>query len=232
MLYFARTFNDTIREAWGIFLLQFFILIVGIILLIFIFRYVRAIIKRCRFVTSTSVFCKMSNIDYKKTAWQYASIFKNTNKADLIIDTKEKRYVVKYFTPSIVKNINLHFITPNRYYITNVKGFVLITRNAGSLLRASFFKPKNIEATFLSLTHTEMYEHIKGEKRLPTIDFDVYKCDDKETENILIINPVPLNIKYINKNKFDQLFGGDTYSNFKVYSTEEFLLYVKRNHSK
>ena len=77
-----------------------------------------------------------------------------------------------------------------------------------------------------------MYEHIKGEKHLPSIEFDAYKCEDKETENILIINPVPLNIKYINKNKFDQLFSGDTYSNFKVYSTEEFLLYVKRNHSK
>ena len=229
---YLRTFDDTIKEAWGLFLLELLALILVIVLSVFAFRYIRAICKRRRFVRKITALCKSNKILFNKNAWQYASIFRNTKKPDLIIDTESKRYVIKYFTPSIVKNINLHFITPNRYFITNVKGYILVTRNAGALIRAGFFKPKNIESTFLSLTHTEIVEFVKGEKKFPSIEFDKYKHESKKTQNVLIINPIPLNVKYINKNKFDLLLSGDSYHNYQMYSTEEFLLGFKRWHEK
>ena len=148
------------------------------------------------------VFCKAQGIHINKTAPLLISIFKNTKLPELLLETEEKRYILKYFTPSIVKNINLNFITPNDYFLTSVKGFVLITRNAGALIRASFFKPKNIESTFLKLTHTEVHERIKGQKFLPSPNYEKYHSDNKVTENILIINPIPLNIKYVHVNRF------------------------------
>lgn len=99
------------------------------------------------------------------------------------------------------------------------------------LIRSSFFKPKNIETTFLKLTHTEIIEKMKGIKHLPTIDFLRYDVDNKKTENILIINPIPLNIKYINANCFELLLSGDKYDNYRVYSANEFYLGFVRNNS-
>lgn len=231
-MFFATTWEQTIIRAWALFLLEVLGLIIFIALSILAFRYLRAINKRKKFVKKAVSFCKSNNIQVKKTSWQYASIFRNAKKPDMVIDTDIKRYVIKFFTPSIVKNINLHFITPNRYFVTNVKGYILVTRNAGALIRAGFFKPKNVEDTFLKLTHTEIIELVKGEKPLADFSFDDFRDNSKETENILIINPIPLNVKYINKNRFDLLLSGDCYSNYKMYSTEEFLLFINRMHGK
>lgn len=222
----------SIIRSWVKFLFELLILILIIAVIVLIYRYIRAIYKRARFVTKATFYCKTNKLKLQKNSFQYLSILCNTKKPDLIMETENKRYVIKYFTPSILKNVNLSFITPNRYFITNVKGFILVAKNVGFLLRARLFKPKNIDSTFLSLTHTEITEHIKGEKRLPTISFDLYKSAEKETENILIINPIPLNVKYINKNKFDLLLSGDEYHNFKIYSSEEFLMTFIRAHEK
>ncbi len=224
--------TQTIVRDWGIFLFQIFVLIISIAVVIFVYRYVRAILKRTIFFFKLKVFCKTQSIPIKKTGSQFTSIFKNTKSPELLIETVEKRYIIKYFTPSIVKNVNLNFITPNDYFLTSVKGFVLVTRNAGALIRASFFKPKNIESTFIKLTHTEIHEKVKGQKFLPTPNYEKYNRDGKETENILIINPIPLNIKYIHINRFEQLLGGDEYGNFKIYSTNEFYLNFVRNNQK
>ncbi len=224
--------TQTIVRDWGIFLFQIFVLIISIAVFILVYRYVRAILKRTIFFFKLNVFCKTQSISIKKTGSQFISIFKNTKSPELVIETTDKRYIIKYFTPSIVKNVNLNFITSNDYFLTSVKGFVLVTRNAGALIRASFFKPKNIEATFLKLTHTETHEKVKGQKFLHTPDYGKYHNDNKETENILIINPIPLNIKYVHVNRFEPLLGGDEYGNFKVYSTNEFYLNIVRNNQK
>ena len=224
--------TKTIIRDWGIFLFQIFVLIICIAFFILIYRYARAILKRIIFFAKIKVFCKVQGIHINKTAPLFISIFKNTKSPELLLETEEKRYILKYFTPSIVKNINLNFITPNDYFLTSVKGFVLITRNAGALIRTSFFKPKNIESTFLKLTHTEVHERIKGQKFLPSPNYEKYHSDNKVTENILIINPIPLNIKYVHVNRFEPLLAGDEYGKFKVFSTNEFYLYFVRNNKK
>ena len=224
--------TQTIVRDWGIFLLQILILIISIALFILLYRYVRAILKRTIFLFKLKIFCKMQDISIKKTGSWSISVFMNTKSPELLIETEEKRYVVKFFTPSVVKNVNLNFITPNDYFLTSVKGFVLVTRNAGALIRYSFFRPKNIESTFLKLTHTEIHEKIKGQKFLPTPEYGKYHSIEKKTENILIINPIPLNIKYAHVNRFESLLGGDEYGNFKVYSTNEFYLNFVRNNKK
>ena len=224
--------TKTIIRDWGIFLFQIFVLIICIAFFILIYRYARAILKRIIFFVKIKVFCKAQGIHINKTAPLLISIFKNTKLPELLLETEEKRYILKYFTPSIVKNINLNFITPNDYFLTSVKGFILTTRNAGALIRASFFKPKNIESTFLKLTHTEVHERIKGQKFLPSPNYEKYHIDNKVTEKILIINPIPLNIKYVHVNRFEPLLGGDEYGKFKVFSTNEFYLYFVRNNKK
>ena len=223
--------TETIIRDWGIFLFQTFLLITFIAIAILIYRYVRAIIRRIAFLSKLTLFCRMKNIKIQKTGSALLSIFKNTKAPELIIDNDCKRYVIKFFTPTIVKNVNINFISPNYYFLTSVKGYILFARNAGALIRTSFFKPKNIEATFLKLTHTETVEKMKGRKHLPTIDFSRYSTNEKETENILIINPIPLNIKYINANRFELLLSGDKYDNYRVYSANEFYLGFVRNNS-
>ena len=223
--------TQTILRAWGIFLFQIFVLIVSIAIFILIYRYIRALLKRVIFLVKINVFCKKNHIQVRKTKLQLLSVFKNTKSPELIIENNVKRYVIKFFTPTIVKNVNLNFVSPNYYFLTNVKGYVLLTRNAGSLIKARFFKPKNIEDTFLKMTHKELVEKVKGQKYLPPIDFEKYKSSEKITENILMITPVPLNMKYINANRFDALMSGDKYANFKVYSTNEFYLEFVRNNS-
>jgi len=221
--------TQTILRDWGIFLLQIFVLILSVAVIILIYRYARAVFKRMIFLIKITAFCKTQSICIKKIAPRFISIFKNTESPELLIETKDKRYVLKFFTPSVVKNINLNFITPNEYFLTSVKGFVLVTRNAGALIRASFFKPKNIESTLLKLSHTEIHEKVKGQKFLPSPTYEKYHSCKMETENILIINPVPLNIKYIHINRFEPLLCGDKYSNFKIYSTNDFYLHFVRN---
>ena len=164
----------------------------------------------------------------KRITLQYGSIFFNTKKVDMVIDTKEKRYVIKYFTPSVTKNINLFFLTPNRYFITTVMGYTLLTRSSGFVIISRLFKPKNIDDLFLKMTYTEMIETVKGEKTLPSVDFDRYATRDKKTENILIINPIPLNVKYLDKNHFEQILSGDRYGDFKIFSSNDFLKLLDR----
>ena len=223
--------TETIIRDWGIFLFQTFLLIIFVAITILIYRYARAIIRRIAFLSKLTLFCKMKNIKIQKIRSAILSIFKNTKTPELIIENNSKRYVIKFFTPSIVKNVNMNFISPNYYFLTSIKGYILIARNAGALIRSSFFKPKNIETTFLKLTHTEIIEKMKGIKHLPTIDFLRYDVDNKKTENILIINPIPLNIKYINANCFELLLSGDKYDNYRVYSANEFYLGFVRNNS-
>ena len=224
--------TQTIVRDWGIFLFQIFVLIICIAVFILVYRYARAILKRTIFLFKLTVFCKTQSIPIKKTGSQFISIFKNIKSPELVIETTDKRYIIKYFTPTIVKNVNLNFITPNDYFLTSVKGFVLVTRNAGALIRASFFKPKNIESTFLKLTHTEIHEKVKGQKFLPSPSYEKYHDENKETENILLINPIPLNIKYVHINRFEPLLGGDEYGGFRIYSTNEFYLNFVRNNQK
>ncbi|MBQ7761768.1 MAG: hypothetical protein IJ400_06910 [Clostridia bacterium] len=213
---------------WLTFLAEIICLVAIVVFLIIAFRYLRAIYKRSKFLARLIPLDVREGVVVKKITSQYGSIFCNTKKVDIIVETKEKRYVIKYFTPSVIKNINLFFITPNRYFITNVKGYTLLLRNVGFIIFARMFKPKRIEETFLRMTHNEIYEVVKGEKHLPTIDFDSYSTKDKITENVLMVNPIPLNIKYINKNRFEPLLSGDEYESFKIFSTDGFLKQLDR----
>ncbi len=215
-------------DHWLRFLVEILCLVAIVVFSIIVFRYLRAIYKRSKFLAKLIPLDARDGVVVKKITSQYVSIFRNTKKVDLIVETKEKRYVIKYFTPSVIKNINLFFITPNRYFITNVKGYTLLLRNVGFIIFARIFKPQTIEETFLRMTHNEIYEVAKGEKKLPIIDFDSYSTKDKITENILIINPIPLNVKYINKNRFDPLLSGDEYGDFKMFSTDGFLKLLDR----
>lgn len=199
-----------------------------IILSISAFRYLRAIYKRSKFLARLMPLDAREGVVVKRITLQYGSIFRNTKKVDLVIDTKEKRYVVKYFTPSVTKNINLFFLTPTRYFITTVMGYTLLTRSSGFIILARLFKPKDIDELFLKMTYTEMIETVKGEKSLPSVNFESYASKDKPTENILIINPIPLNVKCLNKNRLEPLLSGDKYGNFKIFSSNDFLKLLDR----
>lgn len=199
-----------------------------IILSISAIRYLRAIYKRSKFLARLMPLDARKGVEVKRITLQYGSIFRNTKKVDMVIDTTEKRYVVKYFTPSVTKNINLFFLTPNRYFITTVMGYTLLTRSSGFIILSRLFKPKDIDELFLKMTYTEMIETVKGEKALPSVDFDKYASRDKITENVLIINPIPLNVKCLDKNRFVPLLSGDQYHNFKIFSTNDFLKTLDR----
>lgn len=216
------------RYVWAVFLLQLFLLIFGVLLFMYVLRNLRSIFKRKRAISNFKAVCEKNNVVFKKNASLYKSLFKDTTEPEMVIETSEKRYVIKLFNPANIKNINITFLTPEKYIITKANGYILVSKNIYWLFITNMFRPKNISSRFFIPVHIEQYETNKGIKDFPKIDFDTYRLAEKETVNVMMFNPVPLNIKYIDKSHTRQLLSGDKFENYEIYSSGDFLSRLKR----
>ena len=227
MLYLDIVFKTQKQYVWAVFLLQLFILIFGILFFMYVWRNLRVILKRARAVSNFRAVCDKNNIKLEKKSSLYKSLFKDTTEPELVIETDETKYVIKLFNPAVIKNINVTFLSPSEYIVTKANGYILVSKNMYWLFITNLFRPKNISSRFFIPVHTMQYETVKGIKSFPKINFEE-KPSEKKTVNVLMFNPVPLNIKYVDKSHTRQLLSGDKFEGYEIYSSGDFLSRLKR----
>lgn len=169
-------------------------------IILIIFRLSRAIWMRLSFMKKLKRICNNNKYTLKKLRSPLVSIFCKSDKIDLIVDTKENVYNVKFISSLSRKKV-YHFVDANNY-ITYLKFYF-------ALPMATKF---NESILFLSY------------HKFPTV-----KKNNRENEKyVILFNPVPNETTHIGDDGARHVTGnGAMIEDFYVYNANGFCSFIK-----
>ena len=170
-------------------------LLLAFFIVLTVYRLVRAIFMRLKFMGKIGSICKDKKYTIKKLRFPLISIFYKSKKIDLTITTSDIVYHVKFISSLSSKKV-YHFIDENNY-VTYLKMYLALPM----------------------ATKTSESIHFLTFHRFPIIE----KTDSINHKYILLFNPLPNNITYIAKDGSNQIAGnGSMIGDFYVYNGKGF----------
>ena len=164
------------------------------------YRLVRAILMRISFMRRLKAICKDKQYTLKKLRSPLASVFYKSDKIDLIVDTNDTVYNVKFISSLSRKKV-YHFVDETNY-ITYLKLYF-------ALPMATKF---NESILFLSY------------HRFPWVE----KKEADNEKYVMLFNPVPNSITYIaTDGARHTLDNGEMLGDFVVYNGKGFFSFLK-----
>lgn len=172
-------------------------------------KYVRALLKRKSLIKRIKRICRDKALYLKYGFNFYTSIFGKSSTPEVTIISSEKIYKIKMF--ACLRKKDIYTLTsPNSFFTTsNVNPIFVeyhyptmaITKNRDSNLYLSpFYKSRNSYVRDVELT--------------PEIEQEV----SANTVNILCINPIAVKIEVVRTNKAEEVFDGEEFKGYTVYS--------------
>lgn len=225
----AEIQNYEIKEAigsWLIFLGQLALIILGCVLLYFIYRYLRTVKKRIRAVKNLKKSAERAGFKCKKVNG-YLNFNKRNMKTCFMLSNGIEQYNVR-FLATFGKNRNLRFYATNAYVLEKEWGYTLALGKrsmiATELARA--FKPENVSEDFMKITHTEILTFPSD--TIYTQGTEVLRSGN--VHEILILNPVPLKAFYMDTNSWKEIIGGETWQNLSFHDISSFCSMIERKY--
>ena len=209
---------------WAVFLGQVALIVLGIVLLYFVYRYIRTFRKRIKAVKKLKKSAKVSGFKCKKTS-SYLNFDSHNMETCFVLTRGLTQYNVRFLT-TFGKNRTLRFLAPDAYVSEKTVGYMLLInhRNVFGHMMARMFKPKNIPGDLLKWTHSETVTfpsntiYTKGVEVLQT----------GNVHEIVILNPVPLKAFYLDKTTWKQIIGGETWQNLSFHDISSFCSMIER----
>ena len=209
---------------WAVFLGQVALIVLGIVLLYFVYRYIRTFRKRIKAVKKLKKSAERAGFKCKKTG-SYLNFDSHNMETCFVVTRGLTQYNVRFLT-TFGKNRTLRFLAPDAYVSEKTVGYMLLInhRNVFGHMMARMFKPKNIPGDLLKWTHSETVTfpsntiYTKGVEVLQT----------GNVHEIVILNPVPLKAFYLDKTTWKQIIGGETWQNLSFHDISSFCSMIER----
>ena len=183
----------------------------------FIWRYLRAVYSRLRFVSRLRKVCRKGKMKCKIRMPSLLSLFIRYRRSDIRIVAGDKVYSVKYFGGNVLRRF-IHLQTPE--HAESSKFFimpVMLGRHGSGFGTRVFGKIAMMRGTFF----INALEY--GKKKLTSeIEFD------EDAEPILLFSPSPMRITGVVGNAAKPLGSAEQYQGVTIYEAEGFLRFLSR----
>lgn len=210
---------------WIVFLGQLALIILGCVMLYFVYRYLRTVNKRMKAVKNLKKSAARAGFKCQK-AGSYLNFDSHNMETCFVLTKGLVQYNVRFLT-TFGKNRTLRFLAPDAYVSEKNVGYILLNTTAAHYLNlARIFRPKNIPADMLKLTHSETVEFPSN--TIYTKGVEVLQSGN--VHEIVIFNPVPLKAFFLDKTTWTQVIGGETWQNLSFHDISSFCSMIERKH--
>ena len=225
--------NSTIQKyetwesiySWIVFLGQLALIVLGCVMLYFIYRYLRTVNKRMKAVKNLKKSASRAGFKCKKID-SYLNFDSHNMKTCFILSNGLTQYNVRFLT-TFGKNRTLRFYATNAYVSEKEWGYTLALgkRRMIATMMAREFKPENLPDDFLQITHTEVVTFPSN--TIYTKGTEVLR--NGNIHEIVILNPVPLKAFYMDTNSWKEIIGGETWQNLSFHDISSFCSMIERS---
>ena len=181
-------------------------------------KYVRALLKRKSLIKRIKRICKDKTLHLNYGFKFYTSILGKSSTPEVTIISSEKIYKIKMF--ACLRKKDIYTLTsPNSFFTTNNVNPIFveyhyptmaITKNRDSKLYLSpFYKSSN--------------SYVRDVEMTPEVEKDA----SANTVNILCINPIAAKIEVVRTNKAEEVFDGEEFKGYTVYSGNALCEFLK-----
>jgi hypothetical protein len=209
---------------WLVFLGQVALIVLGCVLIWFVYRYIRTARKRIKAVKKLKKSAERAGFKCKK-AGSYLNFDSHNMETCFVLTRGLTQYNVR-FLATFGKNRTLRFLAPDAYVSEKEIGYMLLInhRNVFGHMMARMFKPKNIPGDMLKWTHSETVTFPSN--TIYTKGVEVLQSGN--VHEIVILNPVPLKAFYLDKTTWKQIIGGETWQNLSFHDISSFCSLIER----
>ena len=210
---------------WAVFLGEVALIVLGIVLLYFIYRYIRTFRKRTKAVRALKRSAERAGFKCKKTG-SYLNFDSHNMETCFVLTRGLTQYNVR-FLATFGKNRTLRFLAPDAYVSEKEVGYMLLInhRNVFGHMMARMFKPKNIPGDLLKWTHSETVTFPSN--TIYTKGVEVLQSGN--VHEIVILNPVPLKAFYLDITTWKQIIGGESWQNLSFHDISSFCSMLERS---
>lgn len=210
---------------WVVFLGQVALIILGVVLLYFMYRYIRTVRKRMKAVKKLKKTAASTGFKCKKTG-SYLNFDSHNMETCFVLTKGLTQYNVRFLTV-FGKNRTLRFFAPDAYVSEKTVGYMLLInhRNVFGHMMARMFKPKNIPGDLLKWTHSETVTFPSN--TIYTKGVEVLQSGN--VHEVVILNPVPLKAFFLDKTTWKQIIGGETWQNLSFHDISSFCSMIERS---
>lgn len=210
---------------WIVFLGEIALIVLSLVLIYYLYRYLRALRKRLRAVKQLKASAKKAGFRCVKTSASHINFDAHNMETCFVLTKGLTQYNVR-FLATVGKNRILRFLSPDSYVSEKNFGYIILnTRSVISIMMAKMFKPKNIPGNLLKWVHTENVTfpsntiHTKG----------VEVLQDGNVHEIVILNPVPLKVFLLDKTTWKLVIGGETWQKLSFHDISSFCSMIERS---
>jgi hypothetical protein len=209
---------------WLVFLGQVALIILGCVLIWFVYRYIRTARKRIKAVKRLKKSAERAGFKCMKTG-SYLNFDSHNMETCFVLTRGLTQYNVR-FLATFGKNRTLRFLAPDAYVSEKEVGYMLLInhRNVFGHMMARMFKPKNIPGDMLKWTHSETVTFPSN--TIYTKGVEVLQSGN--VHEIVILNPVPLKAFYLDKTTWKLIIGGETWQNLSFHDISSFCSLIER----
>ena len=218
-IYFSNHKLDYTTEEWIKILSIFSTVGLSFSILKRLYKYVRAFLKRKSLIKRIKQICKVKKLNLNYGFKFYLSIFGKSSTPELTIVSSEKIYKIKMF--ACLKKKDIYTLTsPNSFFTTNNVNPIFVEYHYPTMAIT-----KNRDSKlFLSPFYKSSNSYIRDVKITPEIEEEV----GSNTVNILCINPIATKIEVVRTNKAEEVFDGDKFKGYTVYSGNALCEFLKK----
>ena len=209
---------------WAVFLGEVALIVLGCVLLYFVYRYIRTFNKRVKAVKKLKKSAERAGFRCKRTG-SYLNFDSHNMETCFVLSRGLTQYNVR-FLATFGKNRTLRFLAPDAYVSEKTVGYMLLInhRNVFGHMMARMFKPKNIPVDLLKWTHSETVTFPSN--TIYTKGVEVLQSGN--VHEVVILNPVPLKAFYLDKTTWKQIIGGETWQNLSFHDISSFCSLLER----
>lgn len=196
--------------------------IAGVCLLLFLWRYPRALLIRRKFLKNLRKRCAECGFVISKIKRPYASVFRIRGGVDLTVTANGKSYDCKLLAG--LSRYNAMALSPDGVAsVIHVIGLRIGPRHSPAGMRATFFHAPDGKAD--RMLHARWFQHLELFRFTTKTDFSF----QGEHKKILIVNPVPYALFGGTEQHARPIDNGDTVGEYKVFAGTAFLNALERD---
>ncbi len=196
-------------KMWVNFIETVALIAIVIAVVLLSYKYVRAAVKRFILMRSIKKTCCGKRYKLEKLSSSYISVFRPTEKIQLLITTPETRYGVRFFT--CLRYKDTYTFADARHYTTQSNAGTMLV-NTNPLTTGMANKSSGI---LMPQTHKAGKG---GMSEFEIVGKEAKNASCADTEMILCVNPIPIELRRVKGNTTVELFDGDELDGYTVYS--------------
>ena len=217
-IYLSSCDLDYVTERW--LLLASTLAAVGLALSVFrrSYKYVRALLKRHSLIKRIKRICKNRGLQLSYGIKFYTSIFNKTSTPELTVIGSNGICKVKMF--ACLKKKDIYTLTsPNSFFTTNNVKPIFVGYHYPTM---AITKARDSKL-YLSPFYKSGNDYIKDMEITPEIEAEV----GANTVNVLCINPIAAKMEVVRTNRAEEVFDGDEFKGYIVYSGNALCEFLK-----